>query len=224
MTRRSRTQRRRAIKSLILDRDFDGLFSLASEEPDTATYLVAFVFDRDDLLRWRSIESLGRLSAHMANVDELERVRGIIRRLLWLMNDESGGIAWNGPETIGEILFNTPVLIGEYGRIVASFVSEEPFGTGTLWAIARMALKRPEEFERIEGVLRRSLGSQQSEERGYALLGLSTINPDLAKKDSETLLEDSGVVRMYDFETGDLRSVTVGDIAKEVREPSAKAA
>ena len=224
MSRQTRGQRRRTIRSLILDRNFEGLFTLNASYPDTATYVVAFVFDRDDLTRWRAIEALGRLSAHLAQIGDLEKVRGIIRRILWLMNDESGGIAWNGPEAIGEILYDVPVLLEEYGRIVASFIDQEPFGPGTHWAIARMTERATSEFEDSLGELERSLESELAEERGHALMSLSKIDPELGAKASETLLEDSGELHLYDFETGNLEKTTVGDIAREIRDRGTRAA
>lgn len=214
MKRISRSKLRREVRKIVEDRDIERLLSLYNKEPDTAQRVIALAFERNDEVRWRALETLGRLASAIAAFEGLEKVRGLVRRLLWLMNDESGGIAWHGPEAIAEILFNVPELVSEYGRIVASFIDEPPFGPGAHWAIARLAPGYPEEFVQYQDQLR--LNSDDPEERAYALIGLAALDGDSGRRAARERLDDAGVVTAYQRSTGDLGQTTVGAIALEI--------
>jgi len=69
----------------------------------------------------------------------IERVREYIRSLLWLLNNESGGIGWSAPETIAETIVSIPELLEPYGSMVIAYTLEGPslLNSG-LWAIGRL--------------------------------------------------------------------------------------
>ena len=63
-----------------------------------------------------------------------------LRRLIWSLNDESGGIGWGNPEAMGEILARQPALAREYAAILISYVRPGenflqfgPLQRGALW-------------------------------------------------------------------------------------------
>lgn len=218
----SRSQRRREVRQIVEARDLERLLSWYSREPEIAQRVIALAFEKNDEVRWRALEALGQLTSTIAAVDGLDKVRGLIRRFFWLMNDESGGIAWHGPEAIAEILFNVPELVGEYGRIVASFIDEPPFGPGAHWAIARLAPGHPAEFAQYTDKLR--LNSDDPMERAYGLIGLAALDSDSGRRAARERLDDVGVVTTYDRSTGELGETTVGAIAREVADPEIYAA
>lgn len=223
MKRMTRTQRRRVVQQLVESRDIEGLLSWYHREVDVAQRVIALVFNRDDTLRWRAIEALGPLAAEISKEDAgLEKVRNLIRRLFWLMNDESGGIAWHGPEAIAEILFHVPELIGEYGRIVAASIDEDPFGPGAHWAIARLAPSHPEEFDTIKDKLR--LNSDDPIERAYGLVALAALDKKRAALEAKSRLDDDGIVETYDRSTGELARTTVGALSREIAAVDSRAA
>ena len=98
------------------------------------------LYDPDELVAWRAVEEMGRAARELS----LEAVRELLRRTLWSMNDESGGLLWKGPEVIGAVLANVPALCGEFGPILAGFLEEEPFRAGTRWALWRISAVAPE--------------------------------------------------------------------------------
>jgi len=69
---------------------------------------MSLLFDRDKVICFRASEALGKVAAMEADKD-LEPVRDLLRRLFWMMNDESGNTCWYAPEAIGEILYNVPI-------------------------------------------------------------------------------------------------------------------
>ncbi|MEA3417440.1 MAG: hypothetical protein U9R02_15080 [Thermodesulfobacteriota bacterium] len=46
---------------------------------------------------------MGVVVSNLADHD-MESARVIMRRLIWNLNDESGGIGWGSPEAMGEIM------------------------------------------------------------------------------------------------------------------------
>ena len=224
MARLSRRKRRAAVKRFVTTGDLEGLVSFSRQEPEAIYLVMALAFERDDALRWRALDALGQLAAVVADGEGADKVRGLIRRLLWLMNDESGGIAWHGPEAIAEVLVNVPELIGEYGRIMASFIDEDPFGPGTHWAIARVAPKLPEEFSHLKERLARAPASKDAIERGYGLLALAALDTRLAREHAHALVDDDATIVTWDRAHEALRETKVGDIAREVLGAATRAA
>lgn len=224
MARPNRSKRRKTVRQLVEERNFDGLINWARKEQDTAFLVVALVFERDDLARHRALDALGKLSAVIAEEEGLEKVRGIIRRLLWLMNDESGGIAWHGPEAIAEVLDNVPTLLDEYGRIVASYIDEPPFGPGVHRAIAKLAAAAPDQFGHVRKRLRSSKDSADPVERAYGTLALATLSPERARSAAEALADDNAPVVDYDAQSDSLIERTVSELLRSTRDASARAA
>ena len=169
---------------------------------------MSLTFDSEELIRWRAVEAVGPVAAGQAQVD-LDRVRETLRRLLWLMNDESGGIAWLSPEMIGEVLRHVPALIDEYAAMLPSFLREEPFGRGTHLAIWRVAGVRPDVFRDSVGELAKSLPDKDPAIRAYAAAAILLIDPSQADQIKLKLnQDDAGFVR-YDFESGQMKQFTV---------------
>jgi len=214
--RTTRSQRRFEVRRFLERGDLDGLVAWARTVSDAPSLLVGKTVDRDELLRWRAIEGLGRVCGDIAAEGQLEKVRGIVRRFLWLMNDESGGIGWSGPEAIGEILVNVPELVPEYGRIVASFVDESPFGPGAHWAIARFASFVDGELDDMKGRLLESLCSDDPSERANGLLALAELWPRKAQVQARRLLDDQASFRSYEFRGAGCTDRIVGNVAREV--------
>ncbi len=189
--------RKEEVRKLVMDRDLAGLVSWAGESRDPLGGLFSLTYDRDDLTRWRAIEAIGLAGAQLAKSD-VEKIRNFIRRLLWSMNDESGGVGWHAPEAIGELLFRIPSLIEQYGKLLPQFLTEPPFAVGAHFAIARIAPLSDELISERSGTLHRSLGNEIPLIRAYASIALR-----------ERLAYDDAEVTLYDFARGELQLTTV---------------
>jgi len=166
------------------------------------------LFDPEPLVCWRAIESLGQVAAMIAEGD-LERVRVLVRSQVWQMNDESGNVGWYAAEAIGEMLYNVPPLIDEYGPLLLSFLHEEPFERGAHWAVARVASVRPDIYrERIDELLP-SLEDEDAYIRAFAWLALVRIDRQKAERYSPRLADETAVFSYYDFKGGLLREVSL---------------
>ena len=204
----SRKQRKAALRQLLHERNMDAVEAMAREDPHVVRVLPTMLFDREPLICWRAIEALGKVAAVIAEAD-LERVRVMIRAQLWQMNDESGNVGWYAAEAIGEILYNVPILIDEFGQLLLSYLNEEPFEHGAHWAVARVASLRPDIYrDRLDELLP-SLESDDAYIRAFALLALLRIDPERAGQHASRLVNDPAVFSYYDIEDGELREATV---------------
>jgi HEAT repeat protein len=181
----------------------------ASSEPQAAAVLQSLLFDEDDLVRWRAVEAIGRVAAVRA-VRDLEPVRELIRRTLWLMNDESGGLLWHGPQLIAAVLANVTPLCEEFVGILESFLEEEPFRAGTRWALWRLAAVRPSAVAAAAPGLAASFTDADPAVRGHAALALSAACGPSA---TAALARDPAPLVVFDYRTGTLRPTTVGELA-----------
>ncbi len=207
-------RRKRQVRELLVKRDLPALRQWAEGEHNPLRTVSSLLFDGDLAIRWRAIEGLG-VVAEVETHRDLERVRRLMRRILWLMNDESGGICWNGPEAIGEVVANVPALVGEFGKLIPSFFKEEPFERGSRWAVARMAAVDPTAFEHAIATLVSSLDDPDPAIRGLSLLALKALGGPVAPETLKALLDDPGTLSIYDFQTGTLEQTTVGALCRE---------
>ena len=220
-TRISRRGRRKAeLLRLLGERDVNGIIAWSQSVSYPLGQLSTALFEADPLIRWRAIEAIGLIAAELAR-DAEEKVRSCLRRLLWLMNDESGGICWYAPEAIAEILFRTPALIEEYGPILLSFLKEEPFEAGVCLGVARLMdlTDLPDDFERriadSEVVFRRYLESPNPGLRAGALMVLTRLGGELVKETINRLVLADASIGVYDFNSGELVEVNISDMISD---------
>ena len=210
----NRTNKEQAIK-LLEKRDKAGLLKWAGSVRNPQRILISLAYSDNELIKWRSIEAIGIVSALMAKSD-LERVRDLVRRLFWLMNDESGGLGWSSPEMIGEILVNIPELIDEFGHILIAYFDEEPFERGSHLAVSRVASINPEPYKSKIPRLIESLNSSDTYIQYYALLILHSIEAEPPVAAVKRMLGDSSSITIYDFEEGTFSDMTVDNAVRNL--------
>ena len=197
------------VRELLVQRDLDGLLAWAGATRNPQRILFSLTFAVDELIKWRAIEAVGRVAGVQAGSD-IQKVRDFIRRLLWLMNDESGGLGWHAPESIGEILVNVPALVNEYAGLLPAYLREEPFQRGVHHAVYRVASVNHKPFTESIPKLGESLTDPDPAIRGYAALTLETMGVKSYRSTIEKLQDDHSPVSLYDFDTGQLQDTTVG--------------
>ena len=124
--------------------------------------LISVFCDTDPELRLKAISAFGQVVADLANED-MEAARVVMRRLMWTLNDESGGIGWGAPEAMAETMACHPRLAEEYASILLSYIREdgnfleyEPLRRGALWGIGRLAQVYPETKSEGSGIENRN--------------------------------------------------------------------
>ena len=115
--------------------------------------LFSFLYHKNPVIKWNAVTAMGSAVSALAETD-MESARNIIRRLMWNLNDESGGIGWGSVEAMGEILSKNKDLALEYSSVLLSyarkdgnFQEHELMQRGVLWAIGRFCQAWPELLE-----------------------------------------------------------------------------
>lgn len=147
--------------------------------------LIGAFCHREEKVRWRAILALGPTVARIARED-LEAARVVIRRLMWMLNEESGGMAWGAPEAMAECLYHHPVLAEEYTDILVSYLRPDgnmleypPAQRGVVWGIGRLAEKERERLlqARAPFYLKPLLASSDPAVVGLTLWALGRLAP-----------------------------------------------
>ena len=142
--------RRERILETLSGSDADAGLKVFSRMPlgQIINALFPFFYSRDETVKWRAVTSMGILVRDLADVD-MEKARNVMRRLMWNLNDESGGIGWGSPEAMGEILARHEGLSREYSPLLLSYVNPDAnylelplLQRGLLWGIARLSEER----------------------------------------------------------------------------------
>ncbi len=202
-----------AARAILLKRDRARIVKWAAAVTNPLRVLTSLPYDDDALVRWRAIEAAGWVAASFGAAST-DKVRDAIRRLLWLMNDESGGLGWHAPELIGEMLCNIPALIPEYASMLPSFLREEPFEIGTHWAIARIAQVAPSAVAASAQLVTRSLADPEPSIRAFSARFLAAVKTERTSSDLNRLRTDPGEFEYYDSDSGSLQTSTVGEFVE----------
>jgi hypothetical protein len=180
--------------------------------------LFSFLFSLDDRIKWRAVTAMGRVVADLAASD-LESARVVMRRFIWNLNDESGGIGWGCPESMAEAMAQNERLAEEYSCILVSYIQpecnyleHEGLQRGVLWGIGRLARTRPRYTRKSTAYLLAYMESENPELRGLAV---RAVIPPVNKKTIQRLkqlLNDQAIFSLY--HNGDLDQYSVGQEAR----------
>jgi len=201
--------RKAEIREFLANREYDAVLAWSRSVRSPQRVLFSLALDADEVIAWRAVECIGQVAGIEAE-ENLERIRDMIRRLFWLMNDESGGLGWRSPEMIGEILVNVPSLIEEFGLLLTAYFHEEPFERGSYLAVARIAAVNPQPFTGIIPDLREALVGHDAVIRCHAATALWNIDSSDNPSVIEPLKRDSSPVTFYDYKRGIPVETTVG--------------
>jgi HEAT repeat protein len=181
--------------------------------------LISFFYHPTPLIRWRAISVFGVAAAALAET-EPESARVLMRRLMWQLNDESGGIGWGAPEAMGEAMARSSRLAAEYHFILVSYVRldgnflEHPIlQRGSLWAVGRLAEVRPDLVQPAGPALNPFLRSLDAYHRGLAARAAGLIGTRSLAARLENLRSDPAMIELY--HDWHLETVAVGTLAAE---------
>jgi hypothetical protein len=208
---------KRIVAHLLIAETFPSSLAAISQLParQVVNPLFAFFCDADALRRWRAVTAMGRVVSSLAEKD-MESARVVMRRFMWNLNEESGGIGWGCPEAMGEAMACSAPLAREYRCILISYLNPEgnfidnpALQEGVLWGIGRLAHANPPAALEAGRFLAGFLPAEIPALRGLAAwaagpLGCAGLIPALEK-----LAGDEACFEMYDQEQLIRRSVAV---------------
>ena len=189
--------------------------------PKVLSSLLSALCNEDEEIKWHAVTVLGKLVAKLAG-KKRERARDILRRMLWYLNEGSGGIGWGIPEAMGEVLARNEILAREFAPILVSYIQPggnflefEPLQRGALWAMGRLAAVHSPLLRSLNAAcyLLPYLDSRDPLIRGHAAWALGRVGLAGDPSKIESLLQDETEIRLYQDEK--FRSLRISDLAKE---------
>ena len=181
--------------------------------------LFSFLQHGDESIKWNAVRAMGAVVSKLADKD-MEGARVVMRRLMWNLNDESGGIGWGSPEAMGEILSHHEGVANEYAHILLSYarvdgnyLEHEMLQRGLLWGIGRLTEARPHLVRGAASHLLPFLYSPDVAVRGLAAWVMGLLGLQASRSALECLAEDNGELSM--LLGGHLQKCTVKELATE---------
>jgi len=141
---------KRAIQHILRQDNLASILAFLNAMPavQTVNPLFSGICHTDRAIRWHAIAAMGPSLARLAE-DDMEGARVVMRRFMWSLNDESGGIGWGVPEAMAEAMVHHERLAEEYTHILVAYMREDgfyleypPLQRGLMWALGRLAGKR----------------------------------------------------------------------------------
>jgi HEAT repeat protein len=212
---------KRRVTKLLESPDIDAVIAelLTLSPSQVINPLIGALCSINQAVRWHAITALGPVVAELADRD-MEAARVVMRRLMWSLNDESGGIGWGAPEAMGEIMAVHEKLADEYAHILVAYMREdgyflelEQLQRGLMWGIGRLAQVRPDllQEKNCATYLLPYLNSSDTTVRGRAAWALGLLNSKEAATGLEKLLDDLSELNLYLNHT--LVNETVGGLS-----------
>jgi hypothetical protein len=197
--------------------EFQKIVEAALERGRTISTLVTFTYDEDPLVRWRALDALGRCAARLCE-SRTEMLKNLLRRLFWLMSDESGAVAWHAPEAIGEIVRSDPPKFADFIPMTVALLDLDPedrppFLPGVLYALGRIGGTAPDAVkEGLPGIVE-VLSDTDTQARAMAVWCLGQLRERAVLLEHAELEHDQGNAVVY--REGQLLPTTVGTLWAE---------
>jgi hypothetical protein len=167
-------------------------------------HLFSFFYHMDDRIKFRSVTAMGFLARRISGT-RMEKARIILRRIMWNLNDESGGIGWGSPEAMGEILSKSPELAVEFKSILFSYldhrgnhIEHEMLQRGVLWGIGTYLETAPDDLtQTTKDQIQAHLTSNDPVKRGYAARALINANAMGCGEMPQQIASDVACIDIY---------------------------
>ena len=165
--------------------------------------LFSYLYSLDEQIKWRAVSAMGAVIDAIASCD-LEGSRVVMRRFIWNLNDESGGIGWGSPEAMGETMARNSILAGEYADILISYIrpdgnylEHERLQRGVIWGIGRLSHARPELASSAAEYLQPYILTRDPILQGLALWAAGAIPTESTRLAAERLTHSDEVISIY---------------------------
>jgi len=219
----SRRFLKREVTAKIKELSLEDFLSHIERYPEQALIhsIMACFCSNDPQVKWHAITAFGQVMKRLAEQD-MEKARVVMRRCMWMLNDESGGIGWGIPEAFAEALYQHSGLASEYTHVLVSFMREDGFflelellQQGLIWGIGRLAERRAALLKSKNAVyyLMPYLDSNDSTVRALAGRAAGLLGVTAATEKLQDMLTDNSPVQLYNH--GILASLGVGALSAE---------
>jgi methylated-DNA-[protein]-cysteine S-methyltransferase len=219
---------KKQLRQLLQEQRLDEIAELAMGKRRVLGLLISLTYDRDPLIGWRAIEAMGA-ATELIGQNDPECVRNQMRRLYWLITEESGGICWHAPEAMAEIVHRSGDTLSDYVPIIVWLLREMAeedlihFRSGILWAIGRLGPMAEKQVDAVAPTITECLDHADPQVRGMAVWCLAQCGRQQLLVARDDLLSDEATFTLYqdgqldDTRIGQLMRQAVGDQAMDTR-------
>jgi len=207
------------LRTLLAEGNLEAIGELALERRKVLGSLLALTFDSDPEVVWRAIEAQG-LAAERLSSSSPSYVREHMRRLYWLITEESGACFWRAPECMAECGARLPRLLKSHVPIAFHFIETleeedlQHFRPGALWAVGRLFEVARDHLLGVLPLVIEALDVSDPQARGMAVWCLGQVNEGGILASRASVLDDDGPVQVY--RNRRLDRTTVGELAKGI--------
>jgi hypothetical protein len=218
----SQLEMKHALMDALERNDLETVRTLALQSRKVFSVLVRLAYNKTTLIGWRAIKAIGLVSSLYVE-NSYDFLRDAIRKLLWSLSDESGGIGWSAPEILGEIVSADPRRMSDIVPLIAEIFSieEQVFRPGILYALKRIAETQPELVAPFHQLILRGLAEHDPLARIYALELVDMLkerfsqnNIEELRRQVESLKQDRSVAWVYKYDG--FEDLEVGALANTV--------
>ncbi|MFC1968384.1 DVU0298 family protein [Chloroflexota bacterium] len=186
------------INLTLLRRDYQKLNSFEQEGKRVWRLLQSNLYQTDDTLRWHSIEAIAVLLRAQWDLGRQEKVLDYLRRLIWSISDESGGIGWSAPQTIAEIVVAIPQLNEPFVNIMIGRAFSEPtLIKSGLWGIGRLGRRARQSVRIYHDIILASFAVDDPETLGLVSWAMGETKYKPALPYLQKLTQRHEIVRIY---------------------------
>ncbi len=213
---------KQAVTAALEAEDYETVLTLALQSRKVLSVLVRLAYDKETLIGWRAINAIGKVASVFVK-SNYDFLRETIRKLLWSLSDESGGIGWAAPEILGEIVSADPVKMADIVPLIVDVYSieEKVFRPGVLYALKRIAETSPESASPFQHLILAGLCEKDPLARIYALELAELLNPQITPENREriknqvvNLVKDRSEAWVY--RNGGFDGLEVGQFARHI--------
>jgi AraC family transcriptional regulator of adaptative response/methylated-DNA-[protein]-cysteine methyltransferase len=194
------------LRSWLAGAEFQKLVAAVPAHNRIIGHLIALTFDADPLICWRAIDAIGRCAGLLSAIRP-EAMKNSLRRLFWMVSDESGSVAWHAPEIIGEIIRSDPRAFADFIPMTISLLDMEPedrpsFLPGILYALGRIGEAAPNSVDACLPSVFDALDDAEVQTRAMAICCLGRLKawslliqrPELARDSGKALIYRDGEI------------------------------
>ncbi len=218
----NRFQLKKEIKDALQRREFDRVARYALESPRTIGILFNLSYDKDSIITWRAVEAMGEV-ARVLTERSREEGRELMKRLLWSITEESGGLGWSSIEMIAEVVVRSPEVFSDIPLLLPEYYDEPIFRESVLYALWRIGSVRPDLLspQDVKEVVIQALKSDRAYQKALALMIINATRGIIDYNDIEIdsdIFKDNTPVRIYI--DGDFRVRALKEIANALYTPN----
>lgn len=208
------TLSKKEVETMVREYHVEPLLKAAGRDKRVIRKLQRLLYADDELIRLRTAEILGKVSAIIAKKEPgtiSQLLQGLISSVL-----DSASSSWGAIDAAGEIIGNSPDIFAGYLPGLYQLLSDEAHQAKTLRAIGKTAKSKPGLIKLPASYFISYLNSDIPETRGYAALLLSSLEIPELKSELERIQNDKHEIKIY--ENGKIEKKTVGQLATKALE------